>query len=118
MNNKVRGMQFEREICKVLSENGYWVHFMSPDNKGAQPFDIIAVKDGMALAADCKTCKDLAFPISRLEDNQVMAFERWMECGNVEPVLFVKHDEVVYLIPYGELKAKGKVRLNADYRWK
>lgn len=118
MNNKVRGTQFEREVCQILAENGYWVHFMSPDNRGAQPFDIIAVKDGFALAADCKTCDAPSISMDRLEDNQVMAFEKWMMCGNQEPVLFVKHKENIYLIPYTELAEKGRVRFNANHCWK
>lgn len=117
MNNKVKGTLFEREICDILAKNGYWVHFISPDARGAQPFDIIAVKDGMAFAADCKTCDANIFSISRLEDNQIMAFEKWIDCGNLTPVLFVRHKNNIYLVPYGELAEKEKVRLNGDYCW-
>lgn len=118
MNNKERGTQFEREICEILAKDNYWVHFISPDHRGAQPFDIIAVKDDHALAADCKTCESSTFRIERLEDNQVMAFEKWIACGNLDPILFVKHGDDIYLVPYGVLKEKGKVKLNEDYRWR
>lgn len=118
MNNKVKGTQFEREVCDILAKNGYWVHFISPDNRGAQPFDIIAVKDSTAIAGDCKTCDAKSIGIDRLEDNQVMAFEKWIACGNLDPVLFVKHEEMIYLIPYTELVKNGRVKLSADYRWK
>ena len=117
MNNKVKGTQFEREVCEELAKRGYWVHFMSPDNTGAQPFDIIAVKYGVAFAMDCKTCDAKVFSINRLEDNQIMAFEKWLSCGNNMPFLMVKHENVIYCIPYRELEEKGKVVLNADYRW-
>ena len=46
MNNKDIGNQFEREICEILAKNGWWVHFISPNKSGAQPVDIIAVRDG------------------------------------------------------------------------
>ena len=118
MNNKVKGTAFERKMCNILSRNGYWVHFISPDNSGAQPFDIIAVKSGMAIAADCKTCVDDTFRIGRLEDNQIMAFERWVACGNLDPVIFVEHDKNIYLIPYNDLKEKRGVKLDEHYRWK
>ena len=111
MNNKELGTRFEREMCDILSKNGYWVHFMSPDNSGAQPFDIIAVKNGYAIAADCKTCEANTFNISRLEDNQILAFEKWIRCGNFEPRIFVKHDRHVYEIPYKELWEKRSIKL-------
>ena len=112
LNNKQIGSDFEREMCRILAENGYWVHFMSPDRRGAQPFDLIFVKNGLAMAADCKTCDDPIFRISRLEDNQIMAFEKWISCGNLDPVIYVKHDGRVFMVKYKDLKEKTKVRLD------
>lgn len=117
MNNKKLGTAFEREMVKILSENGYWVHFISPDNRGAQPFDIIAVKNGIALAADCKTCEDHIFRISRLEWNQRLAFQKWIDCGNVMPVIFVKYNEKIYMIDYDRLVKDEKVDLNEISGW-
>lgn len=110
MNNKVLGTQFEREMCEVLSKKGFWVHFMSPDNSGAQPCDLIFVKDGQAYIADCKTCVAKSFTIDRLEDNQIFAFERWIRCGNSDPVIFVKHCDAVYKISYSVLKCFKRIR--------
>ena len=110
-NIKQIGNDFEKEVCAMLAQNGYWVHFIVPDARGAQPFDIIAVKDGKPLAIDCKTCVANTFNISRLEDNQVTAFEFWLACGNPEPYIFVKHEDRVYEIPYSVLKKNGKVKL-------
>ena len=112
MNNKKLGTAFEQEMVKILSENGYWVHFISPDNRGAQPFDIVAVKNGIALAADCKTCEDHIFRISRLEENQKMAFEKWLACGNIEPLIFVEYKNGIKVIKYTDLKRDGKVDLD------
>lgn len=111
MNNKQLGTAFEHEVCQVLKEKGWWVHFLSPDNSGAQPFDIIAVKDGMALAIDAKTSNTHRFSIDRLEDNQIMAFEKWMRCGNYMPQIAVKYEDRIIWITYYELKKNGVVDL-------
>ena len=111
MNNKKLGTEFERAMVKLLAEQGYWVHFLSPDNRGAQPFDIIAVKDCMAVAIDCKTCKDRYFRLGRLEENQIMAFEKWLSCGNINPYIAVEHNNSIIMIDYTELKKEGKIDL-------
>ena len=111
MNNKKLGTEFENELCKILKEQGFWVHFMSPDARGAQPFDIIAVKDNIPIAIDCKTCVANTFNISRLEDNQKFAFRRWLDCDNEHAVIAVKHDGKIYFIDYEFLiECNGKVR--------
>ena len=38
MNNKKKGTAFEKEMCDLLAIKGYWVHFIAPDARGAQPF--------------------------------------------------------------------------------
>lgn len=111
ISNKRIGSAFEREMCDVLAKRGYWVHFMSPDNRGAQPFDLIFVKNGEAFVADCKTCDRPYLRLDRLEDNQIMAFDRWLSCGNRMPLLFVKYDEKVYRIRYDILKFFKKIDL-------
>ena len=117
MDNKRRGMEFEREMCELLKEDGFWVHFISPDVSGAQPFDIIAVKDGYALAMDCKTCASHIFTSDRLEENQKNAFDLWMQRGNPEPMIAVKHDGKLYLIGYKFLMMMGKVDLRTQKPW-
>ena len=114
MNNKKLGTAFEREVCEMLKKEGYWVHFIAPDNRGAQPFDIIAVKDGIAAAIECKTLdeKQKYFSIDRIEENQRMAFDLWVKCGNLEPQIFIEHGEDVIVIGWFELQARGKVELN------
>ena len=87
------------------------MHFMSPDNRGAQPFDIIAVKNGEAAAIDCKTCVADVFRFSRLEENQIMAFEKWLRCGNKNALIAVKHNEKIVFIDYEDLKKNRKINL-------
>lgn len=112
MNNKNLGTAFERRLVQKLSERGYWVHFIAPDSRGAQPFDIIAAKDGICIVGDCKTCKDHIFRISRLEENQKMAFEKWLACGNLDPLIFVEYQGQIKMIQYSDLKKEGRVDLD------
>lgn len=111
VNNKVLGTQFERDICDLLAQKGYWVHFIVPDARGAQPFDIIAVKGGKAIAIDCKTCVANRFTISRLEDNQIMAFEKWISCGNEMPMIMIKHNDRIHKVLYSDLKKERSIKL-------
>ena len=115
VGNKGIGTAFEKEVCALLTSKGYWVHFIVPDIRGAQPFDIIAVKDGKALAIDCKTCVAGRFNMNRLEDNQIMAFEHWLRCGNDMPMVFVKHDDQVYVIPYEDIITEKSVKFERRY---
>lgn len=112
MNNKQLGTAFEREMCERLAKAGWWVHFISPNNAGQQPFDIIAVKNGQALAGDCKTSSTNVFPYSRLEEDQIMAFEKWIACGNTEPMVIIKYQNSIYFVPYQQLKEERKINLD------
>lgn len=114
MNNKKLGTAFEKEFCNLLASRGWWVHFITPAPNGGQPFDVIAVKDGGAKVFDCKTSATHIFPYSRLEENQIMAFEKWVACGNEEPYIAVKYNEKIYLIKYRRLKANGRIDLDRE----
>lgn len=113
MNNKQIGTAFERRICELLKNHGYWVHFIAPDSRGSQPFDIIAVKDGMAAAIECKTLDATKkyFSIDRLEENQRMAFDYWLACGNLMPLIYVEYGEEIKIVEWSDLKEKGKVEM-------
>lgn len=113
-NNKVKGNAFERQFCRILAKQGYWVHLIAPAPTGGQPFDVIAVKDGYAYAFDCKTSVRKSFPYSRLEENQIMAFEKWVACGNTPPKIAVLYGDKIYLITYTELKEKGVIELEKE----
>ena len=115
MNNKKLGNDFEQEMCEKLAQLGYWVHFIVPDARGAQPFDIIAAKDNNPIAVDCKTCAAGRFNISRLEDNQISAFDLWVACGNGMPHIAVKHHGKIYWIPYSDLKEQKSIKLSSVY---
>ena len=114
MNNKKLGTEFEREAVTLLSQKGYWVHFITPDSSGKQPFDIIASKDDKPLVADCKTSEKKWFSISRLEENQIMAFELWLKRGNTKAFILIKYNEEIYQIPYRMLKGLQRINLEEN----
>ena len=114
MNNKRLGTEFEREVVTLLSKRGYWVHFITPDSRGSQPFDIIASKDDRPIVADCKTSSKKWFNISRLEENQIMAFELWLKRGNSKAFIFIKYNEKIYQIPYRMLKGLQIINLEEN----
>lgn len=122
MNNKKIGTEFEEEFCELLSKKGYWVHFITPDKRGAQPFDVLAVRGNIPYAFDCKTSSRKYFKMNRLEDNQIMAFEKWLSVGNGTPFIAVKYNKEIYILPYVEFKEKHGGRVNLEeyeiYRWK
>ena len=118
MNNKKLGTMFEREMCGLLAKDGWWVHFISPKENGSQPFDVIAVRNSVAIAIDCKTCASKIFSFDRLEDNQIMAFEKWLACGNPMPIIAVKYKDRVITLTYQEVKEKKLVNLEECQVWK
>ena len=120
VNNKEIGNEFEKEFCELLKQEGYWVHFITPDKRGAQPFDVIAIKNNFPYAFDCKTSVSKWFSMRRLEDNQIMAFDKWARCGNSHSFIAIKFKDRVYCIPYIVLLKEGKVDLEdcENYRWK
>ena len=113
MNNKEIGTAFEDRVCEMLSNHGYWAHFITPDERGAQPFDVIAVKDGIAYAIECKTLSRSQkwFPISRLEENQILAFYLWEKCKNTPPLIFIEWGDELVIVPYYELRKKQKINM-------
>ena len=111
MNNKVLGNNFEQDMCSILAQHGYWVHFITPDARGAQPFDIVCAKNKIPYAIECKTLtfSRRYFTIDRLEDNQILAFKRWTLCGNGEPIIAVKQDEHIVTFRYADLINAKKI---------
>ena len=80
VNRKV-GTGFEKDLCRDLSARGFWCHGLTQNAQG-QPFDVIAARNGMTYAIDCKDCEKNVFPLSRIEENQRSAMGLWKETGN------------------------------------
>ena len=116
MINKKLGNDFEQELCEILADAGYWVHNFA-NRKNGQPADIIAVRSGGAYLIDAKVCTYEVFRFKRIEDNQQLAMDMWIECGNIEPYFALKARNEVYMVGYStikELMRKGKKQLNLE----
>lgn len=116
MINKKLGNDFEQELCEILADAGYWVHNFA-NRKNGQPADIIAVKNGKAYLIDAKVCTHETFPFRRIEDNQQLAMDMWLECGNNLPYFALKAEDEIYMVSWQtikDLRAKGKKRLNIE----
>ena len=112
MSNKSIGTAFEKEFAELLSGMGFWVHRLQ-DNKNGQPFDVIAVMDGEALAFDCKACERRYFDLGRIEENQHSAMQLWMECGNPEGIFAVRYPFTgIYLFPYRSIEELAQEGIN------
>lgn len=115
-SNKKLGNDFEQELCEILADAGYWVHNFA-NRKTGQPADIIAVKNGGAYLIDAKVCTYEVFLFRRIEDNQQLAMDMWLECGNIEPYFALEVRSEVYMVGYStikELMRKGKKQLNFE----
>lgn len=116
MVNKKLGNDFEQELCEILSDAGCWVHNFA-NRKNGQPADIIAVKNNRSFLIDAKVCSKDIFQFKRIEDNQQLAMEMWIECGNLSPYFALKARNEVYMVPYETIKGlirKGKKQLNIE----
>ena len=102
MSNKKVGNDFEREFCEILSEYGFWVHNLAQHQTG-QPADVIAVRDGKAFLIDCKVCSTGRFQLKRIEENQQLAMEHWLDMGNDEVWFALKLDDNIVMINYLDL---------------
>lgn len=120
MNSKKIGTQFEQEFCDYLAKHGWWAHFLSANSTGAQPFDIIAIKDNYVYAIDCKTCSTERFAFSRIEDNQRLAFDKIAQVGDVICGFAIKYNSSYYFIPYSfvwvkELLKEKSIKFTEDH---
>ena len=116
MINKKLGNDFEQELCEILADAGYWVHNFA-NRKNGQPADIIAVKSGGAYLIDAKVCSYEIFPFRRIEENQHLSMDMWIECNNIEPYFALKCRNEIYMVGYITIKGlikKGKKQLNLE----
>ena len=116
MINKKLGNDFEQELCQILADAGYWTHNFA-NRKNGQPADIIAVKNGKAYLIDAKVCMYEVFPFRRIEENQHLSMDMWIECGNIEPYFALNARNEIYMVSYVTIKnliRKGKKQLNLE----
>lgn len=106
MNNQERGKSFEIEFCEYLQSQGYWVHYMNPSRTGAQPFDILALRDNDIMCFDCKTLAGSRFHLNRIEPNQELAFKSLNAHGIQNTYFVIAHKGGWSLFPSQSLLAE------------
>ena len=99
LTNKTIGNGFEQEFCNLLGKNGFWAH-NAAQNKSGQPADVFAVRNNTPYLIDCKVCELNTFKLCRVEENQQLAMERWIECGNDKAYFALKFGEEIYMLHY------------------
>ena len=115
MSNKKIGNDFEREFCKILSGHGFWVHNFA-QNQSGQPADVIAVRNNMPYLIDCKVCEKGIFQLSRIEENQILSMQYWLDTRNDDAWFALEVNGDIWMITYRRImyaKEKRSV-LNTD----
>lgn len=96
------GAEFERYVVDLFQKNGFWALRIPKNERGAQPFDILAIRGNEVYAVDCKVCQRKSFPLSRIEDNQWMAMDVMTWKTNAKIGFVVYHEGKLFFIPYKE----------------
>lgn len=92
-DNRSVGGRFEQEFAEFLDKHGFWCHVMQ-QNKAGQPADIIAVKGDFHCLIDCKEVSTKkGFVLSRVEENQRLAMQKFLSRGNHGGWFAVKYPE-------------------------
>lgn len=113
MNNKTLGNKFEKDFAKYLSNKGFWVHYLEGSaHTGSQPCDLIALRRDCVELFDCKTLanKNGLFPISRIEENQRLAFQRLRKCRNYKTPfsLAILWGNNIYIVDFDDIDFSQK----------
>ena len=93
------GAEFEIALCKAFKSKGFWALNIPRNKFGAQPFDVIAIKRREIWAVDCKVCSTSRLPISRIEDNQWLAFEQMKKLTEANCGFICLYKNELYFIP-------------------
>lgn len=103
---KVAGRAFETELTENLLTHSFWA-MMLTSTFGGQPFDIIAQKNNVGYAIECKELMSgERFNPRRIEDNQRFAMSLWKESGGAESwFMFRLKDGSVYAVHSDEVLA-------------
>ena len=112
--NKKLGNKFEKELSEILYNAGYWVHLLN-QNKNGQPADIIAVKNKKAYLIDAKVCSLEKFAFKRVEENQHLSMQMFIDCGNTTPYFALKARNEIYMLSYKTIRdliKQGKKQLD------
>lgn len=100
--SQYNGKKFEDEFCWFLSNNGFYVIYNEKNASGAQPVDVIALKNNEPFMFECKNLENKSglFPLSRVESNQLHAYKKYTDCGNSKFALAILWNDNVYIIDF------------------
>lgn len=104
------GRKFEEALCKYFAEKDYYVIYNEKGVAGSQPVDIVIIKNNIATMIEAKNLENHngIFNLDRVEQNQVLAYNRYRECQNYNFVLAIYHDNKVWFIDFGLLPLYNK----------
>ena len=99
------GRKFEEELCDYFSSQGYYVIYNEKGITGAQPCDIVIIKNNIAILVEAKNLdnKSGIFNLDRIEQNQVLAYNKFRSCKNTNFILAIKWKNNIWLIDFGLL---------------
>lgn len=104
-DNRKVGTSFERKLCLILSEHGFWCHNLAQNSQG-QPFDVIAARNGKTYPIDCKVCANNLFKLERVEQNQASAMYLWRDMGNGKGWFALQlNNGAIYMISFSNMEA-------------
>lgn len=114
------GAEFERYVADLFQKDGFWALRIPKNERGAQPFDILAIKGNMVYAIDCKVCERNRFPLSRIEDNQWTAMNTMKSKTNALLGFAIYHGGKIYFIKYEEAieATEPSIVLDDNHLWK
>jgi Holliday junction resolvase len=100
------GEKFEKELCKFFANRNYYVIYNNKGVSGAQCFDMLIIRDNVCFAIECKNLenKNGIFNIDRVEENQLLAYKRFLECRNHNFVLAILWNDNVYIVNFDLLE--------------
>lgn len=79
-SNKALGNDTEKQFAQYMYAKGWWVHIFSYNTSG-QPCDIVMSRDNMVWFLDVKNVEGDRFDFTRVEPNQMTAFELLISRG-------------------------------------
>ena len=115
MTNRKTGNDFEEYLADVLATNGYWVHNFNLGRRG-QPVDLIAIKNGKPTLIEAKHCKSNVFRTSRVEDNQILAINRFLKCNpNSQAWFAINMNDETYFVNAEDILFLTERKTNLNY---
>lgn len=112
--------EFEIETCNIFFENGFWALRIPKDERGAQPFDVLAIRGSEIYAFDCKVCSTPRLQLTRAEDNQLASMSLLKRRTTAYTGFLAWHEGEIYLIPFRDVEeaikaGKASIKLVRRY---